>query len=564
MIRIARAKPPILALLLMAGLSTTAMQAQEKSGSGNKVLTPWGEVDREELTSGRDRVLTPAGEVDRNTLISGRERIQRSGKMTLDYRTVILMALQKNLEIEIQRFSPKIRESQLLFEKGAFDPVLAVSVRKEVSERPLNRQDFLSSNQLVEIFNEDNVLAQTSLGGQIETGLRYEVVVQSSKLKNSLNVEPLSRFFPEHVSSASINISQPLLKNFGKDYTYAGRRVAESQLKTEKFRLYGAINQIAAEALSAYVDVIFARERIKVNQETIRLAQQLREENQRRLEQGRMAPIDVIQAESAIAQAQTELILSESFLVERGNVLKSIIFTDFSRHQETIIEPISELTEDSPPLERGMLMTRALQSNTDYQAALQSAETENIRLRFAELDRWPRLDLEMSMGYNGLAGSYEDSFEDFDERTEPNWSVGLVFNMPLGNRQAVARYSEAQYRQHQAILTIKQVENSVASAMSTAINRVDSSNRRVLSSWKNVEFAEAALDAEERRLINGVTTSFNVLQLQDELSQARIRHLETLVEFNKAIIILHAIMGDLPGAYQIQVRTPEYSQPQDL
>jgi len=81
---------------------------------------------------------------------------------------------------------------------------------------------------------------------------------------------------------------------------------------------------------------------------------------------------------------------------------------------------------------------------------------------------------------------------------------------------------------------------------------------------KNVEFAAAALDAEERRLVNGVTTSFNVLQLQDELSQARIRHLETLVEFNKAIIILHAIMGDLPSAYQIQVRTPEYTQPQDL
>lgn len=519
--------------------------AQEAHSSDQKVLTPWGEVDRGAL------ITRPHSQ--------GEPR-----EMALDYRNVVLLALRKNLDIEIQRYTPKIRESRVVFEKGAFDPIWGVNIRKQVSERPLNRQDFLASNQLVEIFEEDNVLSQTSLSGQIETGLRYEVIVQSSKVKNSLNLEPISRFTPEYTSSAVLNLSQPLLKNFGRDYTYAGLRIAESELASERLRLYGTINQIAAEALAAYVDVIFALERIKVNQETIRLAQQLKEENERRLEQGRMAPIDVIQAESAIAQAQTELILSESFLVERSNVLKGIIFTDFSKNRETQLIPISELTESLPPLDRGMLMAQALQTNPNYQAALQNAETEELRLQFAELDRWPTLDLEMSLGYNGLAGSYEDSFEDFDERNEPDWSVGLVFNMPLGNRRAKARYSEAQYRQHQAILTIKQVENSVASAMSTSINRVESSHRRVQSSWKNVEFAEAALDAEERRLVNGVTTSFNVLQLQDELSQARIRHLETLVEFNKSVIFLRAIMGDLPESYQIQVRTPEYAEPQEL
>jgi outer membrane protein TolC len=150
-----------------------------------------------------------------------------------------------------------------------------------------------------------------------------------------------------------------------------------------------------------------------------------------------------------------------------------------------------------------------------------------------------------------LGGSFGNSFSDYSNRKKADYSLGIVADISLGGQQERANLNEALLRLRQAELEVKRTANRVASQVQTAYARVDSAMQRATASSRAVETAQAALGAEEKRLTNGLTTSFNVLKLQDEVSQARINRLEAIAEGHKAVVVLWGVVGVLLDRYQI-------------
>lgn len=466
-------------------------------------------------------------------------------ELTLTMNEAVVRALDANVEASIERLQPAIAEQRRRQALGVFDPRLDVSGIWESLERPQNTRDFFATGRAVEIMNEENLRVEGSLGGLLPFGTRYNVTIRAYELSNSLNREALSRFFPEYTSSTVLTVTQPLFRGFGLNSNLAESRIARAQVRAAKETLRGRLDQIATNVIDAYVEALYAHELVRVIADRIALAEKLRSENERRRQEGLMAPIDVLQAESTRAAAEIELIRARSFLTETENRLRELIFNDFVAASETrfiLADTLSEVAfDDSLPAVRNL----ALDRNAEYQVAIQKVETERLRVRYARNQFLPRIDLQVSVGLNGLGGDFGTSFSDYGERTQPEYSVGFISSIPITFTQERARLRETLLALRAAELEVQRTSNRIASQVHTAYTRVTSATQRAAEAVRAIALAEESLKAEERRLANGLTTSFNVLRMQDELAQAQVNRLEAIAEGRKALAVLWGVAGVL-------------------
>jgi outer membrane protein TolC len=476
-----------------------------------------------------------------------------SAPVALTMNEAVVRALDANLDISIERLKPKMALEQRAQALGAFDPHLDVSTIVESLERPQNTRDFFATGRAVEVMNEDNMRIEGTLGGLLPTGTRYNVTIRSYQLKNTLNREALARYYPEYTSSTMFTVSQPLLRGAGLKANLAETRLAESAMRSAEETLRGKTDQIATSVLDAYIESLYARELVSVITDRISLAEQLRGENNKRLQQGLMAPIDVMQAESTKAAAEIELIRAQSFQTETENRLRELIFSDFVADVDTPLVLTDKLAEVALPESLPALRNLALERNAEYQVALQRVVTEKLRVRYARNQFLPRIDLQASVGLNGLGGDIGTSFSDYGERGQPDYSIGFVGSVPLSFTLERARLRAALFQLREAELEVQRTTNRLYAQVHTAHTRVVSAIQRAASASRAVATAEAALDAEQKRLSNGLTTSFNVLRLQDELAQARVNRLEAVAEGQKALAILWGVTGTLFERYQINL-----------
>ncbi|HVZ63433.1 MAG TPA: TolC family protein [Lacunisphaera sp.] len=472
-------------------------------------------------------------------------------EMRLTMTDAVVRALDANLEIKIERLKPAIAEQQRRFKLGAFDPHLTTHYTVESLETPQNTRDFFATGQTAQILSEDNIRTETNLTGLLPTGTTYKITVLAYSLKNTLNREALARFYPEYTTSTSLTLSQPLLRGFGIASTLAEARIAKSQVRSAEQALRGKIDEISADALDAYVEALYSKELIRVITDRISLAERLRDENEKRLKQGLMAPIDVMQAESTRAAAEIELVRAKAFLDETENRLRELLFQDFADAADTRFTFVDALQEVKLAESLPALRAFALERSAEYQVALQAVETEKLKVRYARNQMLPTVNIETSVGLNGLGASWSGGFSDYSKRSQPDYSVGLVADIPLGLHQERSNLREAMMHLRSAELEAKRDANHVISQVQTAYSRVQSAIARTEASSRAVKTAEAALADEEKRLTNGLTTSFNVLKLQDELSQARINRLEAIAEGQKAVIVLWGVVGVLLERFQI-------------
>jgi outer membrane protein TolC len=472
-------------------------------------------------------------------------------EISLTMSEAIVRALDNSIEVSVERLKPEIAEQKRRYAVGALDPRIDFTALSESLEHPQNTRDFFATGRAVEVMNEDNLRFEGSLGGLLPTGTRYNVSIKSYSLKNTLNREALARFYPEYTTSASFTITQPLLRGFGTKATMTEANLAKMELRGAETSLRGRVDQIAAGVLDAYIEAQYARELVRVITDRISVAERLRTENDKRLQQGLMAPIDVMQAESTKASAEIELVRAQSFQTEAENRLRELIFPDFVAAADTrfhLVDPLGEITlTESLPALRNL----ALERSAEYQLAQQKVDSEKLRVRYARNQFLPRVDLQASVGYNGLGPDFGGSFSDFSKRSQPDTTVGVIASVPITFAQERARLRQALLELRSAEMELKQSGNHLVTQVHTAYTRVMSAQQRAASATHAVTAAEAALDAETKRLTNGLTTSFNVLRLQDELAQARVNRLEAVAEGHKALAVLWGLVGTLLERHQI-------------
>lgn len=479
-----------------------------------------------------------------------------------DPKDLIAEAIENNMGLEVSRLEVGIADDTVDSELGRFSPVLGFEIGIDEVFRRQNADEppppelaaiFGAPSPRQQVLESQRSFFSTSLGGSLPLGTTYEFTVGTARTDSSFTDGSI--FDPEYGSQVGLTVSQPLLRNFGLPVGLAPVNIAKSERKVAEFETEGAIEAVIARVLLSCYEVYFANENVNVKEESIELAQALRDENQKRVDQGRGSPIDVTQAEARVAEAEAELVEAEIFYKERQARLRELTQVSYSFDGESYhfadIESLLLIPEAIKPA--GDYAGEMLANNPDYLAAMKSVETEGIRVVFTKNQRYPELNLRLSLGTSGLEDDFGSSYQDFNERKSPDWGVGFVFNMPLDNRSANAQYRASQKRERQAVLRAKDAEIQLLSALDIAVDTLRAGVDRKILISEQVRLAEEALEAEEKRLANGVTTNYEVLTQQRELSVAQTQALAAEVEIYKAYIQLLLLKGTLAESLDFEL-----------
>jgi len=195
-----------------------------------------------------------------------------------------------------------------------------------------------------------------------------------------------------------------------------------------------------------------------------------------------------------------------------------------------------------------------IDNNPGYLASLAVIREEDVRVAYAKNQRLPQVDLKGSLDWNGLQQGWGESYTDYRNRPGPDWTGGVVVTIPLTGRTDRARLGEAKMRKGQALINLKHTENDLITAFETALRNIHSATARIQLVQDSVSLTQDTLTAEGKRLISGLTTSYNVSVAQRDSSQALSRQLATYVDLNKALIELYALVGTLPDYLRVDVQ----------
>ncbi len=449
-------------------------------------------------------------------------------------------ALTNNFDVRIERFNPQIAQFGLNAAYSGYDPAFTFGGQHQYNDSGAyvdqNGQIILPTK------NSENVF-DSALTGGTPWGMTYNLGGNVSE--QHLNKSFSTNFFAGDSSSGSVGVSvtQPLLKNFWIDNNRLTIQFAKTQLKISEQVLRGRIIGTVTAVENAYYELIYARENVKVQQEALELAQTQLDQDQQRVQVGSLAPLDVQQDQAQVAQSRAILIAAQNTYSVDENALKNLLTDNYSQWHDVDIDPTATLEAVRELFDVQDSWSKGMTERPDLQQAKLNLERQGIQLKYDRNQLYPEVDLVGSYGFNGSGNQYDDSFNQMGDGSRPYYSYGGRLTIPLGNISARNNLKSSKATEQQLLLSLKQLEQNV-------MVDIDNAVKQAQSAWESSEatkqariYAEAALDAEQKKYAVGKSTTFTVLQLQNSLTSARSDEIRALADYNQALANLAAAEG---------------------
>ena len=382
---------------------------------------------------------------------------------------------------------------------------------------------------------------------------------------------PQVRFNPELSSSFRATFTQHLLQGFGYSLNTRFIRQAKNNKKgtEEAFRLQ--VITTVSQIENIYWDLVNAFEDYKVKERALQLAQKTLSDNQKQVEIGTLAPLDVVRAESQVASAEQDMITSKTTLEQQQLTIKNALTRSLPNNSQLMqIDVIPTDTvqipdqENLPPVEQ--MISMALANSPQYnilKIALQNAEitrqgVNNGLLPIIDLQAWYQ-----GSGVNGLQNplntcvgaatpattgcvppgtipptGFTDSFGNLFNSTAPDKGVAINIQIPLANRAAQSLQTRARLEYQQSQLTLKQNENLIAIGIRFDAFTLEQNRARVVAAQKAQILAQQTLDAEQKKYNLGASTYLNILTDESALASAQSALVSAMTNYAKARVQL--------------------------
>ena len=180
--------------------------------------------------------------------------------------------------------------------------------------------------------------------------------------------------------------------------------------------------------------------------------------------------------------------------------------------------------------------SKGMTQRPDLLQAKLDVQKQGITIKYNQNQLFPELDLIGSYGRNaGSLPEFEQSFGQIAIGTYPTYSYGAQLSLPVANIGARAAYKSSKVTLQQLLLTLKRLEQNIMVQIDDDIKQSESSYEQVAATRTAKEYAAAALDAEQKKLESGKSTTYTVLQMQRDLTTARGNLIQALDTYNKAL-----------------------------
>jgi len=466
-------------------------------------------------------------------LIAGATNANARAMSLLD---CIQEALQHNLDVQIQRYNPRISLYNLNAAYGGYDPTFNIAGTHDYNTQPGGGFNQYSTNPIpARVTKTDSF--NSGIGGTLPWGLQYDLSGNIADTTSSATPESTS-------GSIGVSLTQPLLKNFWIDTTRLTIKLDKSKLKSSEQGLRLQIITSVTAVENAYYELIYALENVEVQQDALELAQTQLDQDNQRVQIGTLAVLSVQQDESQVAQSQANLIGAQFTLVSDQNALKSLLAdTNYVQWHDTDIQPKETLTAPVQIFNLQESWRKGMTERPDLLQAQLDVEQQGIQLKFDRNQLFPELNLTGTYGFNGSGVLYRDVFEQYNQGNSPSYSYGAQLTVPLSNIGPRNTYKSDKATLQQVVLKLKQFEQNVLVEIDNAVKQAQSNYQSVEATKQARIYAEAALDAEQKTYAVGKATTFEVLQYQNSLTAARSAEIRALANYNEALSNLAAQEG---------------------
>jgi HAE1 family hydrophobic/amphiphilic exporter-1 len=522
-----------------------------------------------------------------------------SNQTPLTLNDAIRLALKNSNDIDESRIDVQIAEYNLKAARGIYDPLLSSESYYERATTPTSST--LGGGGASGAVTQTDAVGSARLGGFSPWGGgSYELDFSSTRLTTTNQNVRLNPQFP---TAATLTYTQPLLRGFRFDNNRRNIEIARKNLSLTDAQFRQRAIDVITQVEQAYWDLAFALRNLQVQIDAVKQARLQVESNQRQVEKGVLAPIDIVAASTQVTTFEQNVYTAQGAVTQAENTLKTLILPDRTEALwSRAITPVTPVNLEAPRVPLEIAVKAALDNRQDLAQLKTSADINQINIRyFRELTK-PQIDLVGTYTTAGLAGTlvtptsstgstnstltqrvndlsvlaglqplpsstststvapnliggYGQSLQNLIDQNYPTARVGVRVSLPLRNRTAEANLGSALAQRNRINDQFKQAEQLIEADVRNSLQAVRSAEARLASAAASRSSAEQQYASEQRQFRAGTTTVFLVLQRQTDLLAARARELQAQTDLNKAISQFQRATGNTLTANNVAVRT---------
>jgi outer membrane protein len=468
--------------------------------------------------------------------------------VNLTLKQAIKMAVEKNLDVKAELYNPASAEADIRGSKGIYDPLVTFNTQYEESTtQPASIFLAGTTLQRSKILSADPGISQL-----IPYGGTLGLVFYNTWNRNNSSLERgfLNSYWQ---SELSLNFTQPLLKNFGKEAT-------ELNISVAKYNKEGSLEQFRSKLLSTvalvrtqYNQLYSLRENLEVRKTSLALAEKILNDTQAQVKAGVLPAMEILNAQFGVATMQKNLIDAERAVKDQVDSLRLLLQLPVG----TDIVPVDTPFRGPYQVDESSMIRKALADRPDLKQLQVTLKTNELQSRVARNQTLPDLNLSANTSLTGLDQTYSKDLDRVASGYYPVWSVGLQFSYPLGNRTAENTYIKSKLKVGQTQTQVKSLEDTITNDVRNAVRALQSSYKQLDVTARGSAYAEEVLQAYIKKQKVGLATNKDVLDEENNLVTAKGNQIQAVADYNNAITSLWQATGELLDREGITVNGKE-------
>jgi HAE1 family hydrophobic/amphiphilic exporter-1 len=505
----------------------------------------------------------------------------------LSSKEAIVMALESNKDIEVSRQNVRIAEFDLEAARGYYEPRFTAQTYYERATIP--NTSIFSSNKTT---TNGSFIGNTGLTGYVP---RFgTVLIGNFNNQRVSSNNPISILSPQYNSNLSFSLTQPIFRGRTFDQPRRVIEIAKRNLSLTDAQFRQRSIDIITNVQRAYWDLVYALRNLQVQRDGVRDAKDQLEHNKRLVDEGQLAPIDIVAAETQVAIIEQSVYEALEIVNRAENVLKNLISPNRSDEiwNESIV-PTDPVDLDAPRTTLTEALDLALENRPEIELNDVQKDINAIDQKYYREQTKPQIDLTASYNSAGIGGSQNPNFlnpltrsvcldpmsqacidamqqqqeflrsiggagttfTDIFANKYPTFRVGLTFNLPLfGDKTARANLGKSLVQRDQIKTQREQIEQNIQVDVRNALQAVRTSEARLRSASIARENSVKQYESEQRKLDSGQSDVYKVLERQTALMNAKSAELRAQTELNKAIADLQRATGNSLKANDVEAR----------
>lgn len=480
--------------------------------------------------------------------------------------TCLRMAVENNFGLRASEYQARASGTQLATARAAFDPVLRSNGNYTDAKSPTSSSlegtaglgDVASSvfignlgpgYQNSPLTNVKQTVPERkrmgwdiSLAKKFSSGMEATASYSFERLKTNQFFATIN---PSYSNWMQLAVTQPILRGGWFAANLSGVRQGENQIEIAREEIRAATSDLVFLVQQTYWELVYSLEDLEVRRESLRLAELLRRDNLEKFRAGTMTKLDVTQADFDVATRKNEVRRAVTVVQNGMDRLRQLVDPVGFGSQRSVEwfpvdRPLQKVT--ASPAMKWALAT-AFQSRSDWRQVLLDYENAKIREDEIRNGLLPKLDLTYSMRYSGVGPNTRDPFDDMVNLDFDTWSLGFSFELPIGNRAARASYLRTVMDRRRQQATVEDLRSQIHVEIRESVREINTTLDTVTQTREALRFAREQLKGEQARLDVGKSTSYRVLDIQEDLARAQIDERRALLDH----MIAHARLQQSQG-----------------